>query len=70
MNASPTFDIEEIRKAWSEFLHNINWEDKRRCMPYDWVTYGQPHVVKMCKLLKVDLSDEHLLKQDKRGAWR
>ena len=63
-------EIEEIRKEFSELLRDINWESQRRCMPYDWITYGHPHVVKLCELLKVHLSDGHLLKQDKRGSWR
>lgn len=63
-------NIEEIRKEFSLLLHNINWQSNRGCMPYDWISYGHSNISKLCKLLKVDISDEHLLKKDKRGYWR
>jgi hypothetical protein len=60
----------EIRETLSRFVHNFNWEVNRGVMPYDSRTYLFPELVKLCELLKVDFADAHLLKQDKRGAWR
>ena len=62
------YDIGMIREAFSSLLHTINWECQRGCMPYDWNDYGHPDIVKLCNLLKVNISDGHLLKQDKRQS--
>jgi hypothetical protein len=64
------YEIEKIRKAFSEFLKNINWMNRTSRLSYDWAVYGHPGIVRLCNLLNVDLGTGELKKQDKKGHWR
>ena len=64
------FDIQEVRETLGELQKILNWYDERGgLMPYDWVSYGHPKVVKLLDSLKVKFDGE-LKKKDKRGHWR
>ena len=79
MTTKDRFDIEEVRKEFSEMLKQMEWHFRTgRWSTHDWLGNseigindgGQGHMVKLCKLLHVDLSDGRLQKKDKRGSWR
>ncbi len=64
------FDINEIRKIFSELAHNIDWYNKRGgLLPYDWNSYGHPLVFRLLDLLKI-ASDGSIKSKDKKGHWR
>jgi hypothetical protein len=63
------FDIDEIRKEFGELARDIHWQEGRNTMPYDWLTYGHDHFIKLLHLLKIDY-DGSLKSKDKRGSWR
>ncbi len=58
------------RNKVSQLHKNILWEQKRSLMPYDSGTYIYPLWNDILDYFKVDFSDGHLKKQDKRGSWR
>jgi len=63
-------DYEAAREACRALFQRIAWHIGRATIPYDWGEYGHPELVRLCRALNVDTGDGHLLKQDKRGAWR
>ena len=70
MTETHEFDIEAIRLELAKLQEALNWYGRRGgLMPYDWNTYGCPHVVKLLELCRVRF-DGKLRKKDKRGAWR
>ena len=67
---SDIYDIEAIRKEVGELQKTLNWYSKRGgLLPYDWTSYGHPHIVKLLRLCKIKYDGE-LRKKDVRGAWR
>ena len=63
------FDIERVREVFGKLAKNIDWENQRGCMPYDWNTYGHPFMAELLDLLKIDW-DGSIKSKDKRGSWR
>ena len=64
------FDINKIRETFGELAHTINWYQQRGgLLPYDWISYGHPHIAKLVDLLKMDF-DGSLKSKDKKGSWR
>ena len=72
------FDVEKIRSEVCQLVSILCWYQRRGgllpydcgLLPYDWNENGHPIVVKLANLARVDISDGHLRKKDKRGAWR
>jgi len=64
------FDINKIREEFSKLAWQLNWYHQRGgLLPYDWITYGHPHIAKLLDLLKIDW-DGSIKSKDKKGNWR
>lgn len=64
------FDIEKIREEFARLLHNLNWYERRGgLLPYDWHSYGHPHICNLKELLRLDFEGNKKYK-DKKGSWR
>lgn len=61
-------EVAELRIQVGYLKKHIDWEFRTGRWPsFDY----EPHFLSnMLNILKVDSSDYHLKKQDKRGAWR
>ncbi len=62
------FDL--MRNKVQQLHKNILWYQKRSLLPYDAGTYWFPLWSNILDYFKIDFSDGHLKKQDKRGSWR